>query len=150
MFSAKFDGGPELEAAFNELSLRAGKKVLREALFDGAEPMRLGASQKAPREPGAPDMAEHLGVVALRDRQNMATVGIGPDDKAFFYDLFQELGTVRHGAQPFYRPAFDENVENSLGIIGREIWRQLTARGFGVRTASSPMSVSPGGGGTGL
>lgn len=145
MFSAAFDGGPELEAAFNQLSERVGKKVLREALFDGAEPMRAGAARVAPREPGAPDMADHIGVAALRDRENMATVGIGPDDKAFFYDLFQELGTVRHGAQPFYRPAFDANIENSLGIIGKELWRQLTARGFGVRTASALSPVSAGG-----
>lgn len=145
MFSAAFDGGPELEAAFNALSARVGKKVLREALFDGAEPMRAESGRLAPREPGAPDLADHIGVMALRDREHMATVGIGPDDKAFFYDLFQELGTARHGAQPFYRPAFDANIETALGIIGKELWRQLTARGFGVRTASAPFPVSSGG-----
>jgi HK97 gp10 family phage protein len=145
MFTARFEGGEELAAILASLSPRVGTKVLREALFDGGEPMRAGAARRAPREPGAPDMADHLAMAALRDRENMATIGIGPDDKAFFYDLFQELGTVRHGAQPFYRPAFDENIENSLGIIGRELWRALTARGFGVRTASAPAPVSSGG-----
>lgn len=137
MFSAKFDGGPELEAAFNQLSKGAGAKVLRAALFAGAAPMQADASRLAPRAPGWPDLADNIGVMALRDRENMATVGIGPDDQAFFYDLFLELGTKHMSARPFYRPAFDGNVERSLGIIGRELWRQLTARGFaGARTSA--------------
>lgn len=145
MISMRFEGGDELAAALASLSPRVGKSVLRAALFDGAEPMHADAERLAPREPGAPDLADNIGVAALRDRENMATVGIGPTDKFFFYDLFQELGTVRHKAQPFYRPAFDQNIEKSLGIIGQELWRALTARGFGVRTSSSPSPVSSGG-----
>lgn len=142
MFAVRFEGGEELAKVLASLSPRLGKQVLREALFAGGEPMRAESGRRAPREPGAPDMADHIGMAALRDRENMATIGIGPDDKAFFYDLFQELGTARHGAQPFYRPAFDANIEKSLGIIGQELWRQLTARGFGVRTTSAPTLVS--------
>lgn len=150
MISMRFEGGDELAAALALLSPRVGKSVLRGALFDGAEPMRSDASRRAPREPGAPDLADNIGVAALRDRENMATVGIGPTDQFFFYDLFQELGTVHHQAQPFYRPAFDQNIEKSLGIIGQELWRALTARGFGVRSASAPSPVSAGGSGTGV
>lgn len=145
MFSMRIDGGAELAKALDSLSARLSKKILREALLDGGEPIRRLTAQRAPRAPGEPDMADHIAVAAVRDQDHQASVGIGPDEKRFFYDLFQERGTARHKAQPFYRPAFDEKVPAAVGIIGAELWRQMTARGFGVRTANVPTSVSSGG-----
>lgn len=135
MFRMRIEGGDKLAKALESLSPRLSKKILREALIAGGEPMRRLTAQRAPRAPGAPDMADHIAIAAVRDQNNQASVGIGVDDKAFFYDLFQEWGTARHKAQPFYRPAFDETAPESIQIIGAELWRQLTARGFSVRTA---------------
>lgn len=145
MVSMRVEGGDQLAAALAQLSTRLSKPILRDALLDGGEPMRALVERNAPREPGAPDLADHIVIAAVRDQENQASVGIGPDSKAFFYDWFQEYGTSRHGAQPMYRPALDEKAPESIDIIGAELWRQLTARGFGVRTASAPSPVSAGG-----
>ena len=145
MFAVHIEGGAELDRILSGLSARLSKKILREALADGGEPMRRLMEQRAPRAPGEPDLADHIAIAAVRDQDNEASVGIGPDSKAFFYDLFQEYGTSRHRAQPFYRPAFDEAAPEAVEIIGAELWRQLTARGFGVRTANMPTPVSFGG-----
>lgn len=146
MFRMRFEGGEELARALSGLSPRLSKKVLRDALLDGGEPMRLLIEHRAPRAPGAPDLADHVSIAAVRDQDNQASVGIGPDSKFFFYDLFQEYGTARHKARPFYRPTFDEKVPEAVTLIGDELWRQLTARGFGVRTASAPSPVQSLGG----
>jgi HK97 gp10 family phage protein len=145
MVRMRIEGGDELAKVLAGLSTRLSKKILREALLDGGEPMRVLMGQHAPRAAGEPDLAEHLAIAAVRDQENQASVGIGPDEKFFFYDLFQEFGTARHKAQPFYRPAFDEKAPEAVSLIGDELWRQLTARGFGVRTASVPTPVQSGG-----
>lgn len=146
MFPMHVEGGAELDRILSGLSTRLSKKILREALADGGEPMRRLIEQRAPRAPGAPDLADHMVIAAVRDQDNEASVGIGPDDTFFFYDLFQEYGTARNKAQPFYRPAFDEAAPEAVDIIGDELWRQLTARGFGVRTANVPTPVQSLGG----
>lgn len=147
MFSMRIEGGDQLAANLAQLSTRLSKSILRDALLDGGEPMRALISRYAPREPGAPDLADHIVIAAVRDQENQASVGIGPDSKAFFYDYFQEFGTVRHGAHPMYRPGLDEKAPEAIDLIGAELWRQLTARGFGVRTASASSPVSSSGGG---
>lgn len=136
MFSMRFEGGDKLAATLAGLSTRLSKQILREALKKGGGPMRTLTAQMAPRAPGAPDMADHVVIATVRDQENQASVGIGMDSKEYFYDLFQERGTARHKAQPFYRPAFDEKAPEAVAIIGAELWRQLIARGFtGTRTA---------------
>lgn len=145
MVSMRFEGGDQLAANLAKLSTRLSKAILREALTDGGEPIRGRIAQLAPRAPGEPDLADHIVIAAVRDQENQASVGIGPDSKAFFYDRFQELGTARHGAQPFYRPGLDEKAPEAIDIIGQELWRQLTARGFGVLTATAPSPVTSGG-----
>jgi HK97 gp10 family phage protein len=142
MFSMRMEGGDQLAAALAQLSTRLSKSILRDALLDGGEPMRALVARNAPRAPGAPDMADHVVIAAVRDRENQASVGIGMDSKEFFYDLFVERGTSRMKARPFYRPAFDEKVPEAIDLIGQELWRQLTARGLGFRAASAPSSVS--------
>lgn len=145
MFRMRVEGGAELAAVFATLSTRLTKQILREALTDGGTPMRDLIGRRAPRAPGEPDLADHLSIAAVRDHEHQASVGIGPDSKFFFYDLFQEFGTVKHKAQPMYRPAFDEQAPEAITIIGDELWRQLTARGFGFRSVNAPTPVSFGG-----
>lgn len=145
MVRLRIEGGAELAMALSQLSTRLTKRILWEALIDGGEPMARLMAQRAPRAEGEPDLADNIVIAAIRDQENQASVGIGPNSKFFYYDLMQEHGTVRHRAQPFYRPAFDEKAPEAIEIIGDELWRQLTARGFGVRTATVPTPVAFGG-----
>lgn len=133
MVEVKFEGGEELARTLNALPAELTRKIVLAALFLAAEPMRRSASSFAPREPGAPDLADNIGVSvadrigsveggrwAAREDQQHA-VAVGPT-KGFYYGLFQEYGTVRHVAQPFMRPAFDAEATTALTILSDELW----------------------------
>jgi HK97 gp10 family phage protein len=140
--SVRFEGGAELAKTLDELSLRVQKGVMRAALEEGAEPIRLRASQMAPHAPGLPDLRANIGISSARSTEDgdIATVKVGPV-KGFAYGLPQEIGTSFHAAQPFMRPAFGE-APRALGIIGASLWRALISRGLG--------STRTSGGGGGL
>ena len=74
----------------------------------GAEVVRKDASRRAPRRTGT--LARRIiAKITSKSSQN-ATAFIGPD-KEVFYGRFVELGTSKTRAQPFLRPAFDENYK---------------------------------------
>lgn len=135
-FSMKVEGFKELAASLRAMPASVSKPIILDALKEGAEPMRVRMGQLAPREPGAPDLAENIGIsVANRigdvgggrweaKHDEEFAVAVGPT-KGFFYGIFQEFGTVHHGAQPFMRPGFDSTVQTSLTIIGQRLWAAI-------------------------
>lgn len=140
-FGMRFEGGAELALALDGLPKRVTKKLVLEALTEGAGPMRGFARQRAPREPGAPDMADHIEIAnAKTPPGDIAAVAMGPT-RDFYYGLMQEYGTVHHGAQPFMRPAFGQGVPPALGIIGAAVWRELAGRGI-TRSATASSGLS--------
>jgi HK97 gp10 family phage protein len=145
----RLEGVSELVQAFDGLPKRLTNRALYELLTDAAEPMRASMASFAPREPGAPDIADNIVIsktrrkADVRDGQEVA-VAIGPS-KGFFYGFFQEFGTVHHGAQPFARPAFDSEWETALEIIRTDLWTILAGHGIHRPTVNAPTSVqSPG------
>jgi HK97 gp10 family phage protein len=136
--SLRFEGGQELAAALSELSLRMSKRVLVEALTEGAEEIRRPAASRAPRAPGAPDIADHIVISPVRETEtDGAGVKVGPETGEFYYGKFLEYGTRHMGAQPFMRPAFDTGAEPALDVIGKALWRELAAKGVHQRTTSN-------------
>lgn len=131
MITFRVEGGQETAAALNGLPTRVSRSVLRDALLEGAAPMRRFIAGIAPRDPGAPDLADNIILAALRKRtgDDDVSVGIGVP-KGFFYDWFLEWGTVNMGSQPFWRPGFDANVQSVIDISGKAIWRELAGRGI--------------------
>jgi HK97 gp10 family phage protein len=158
MIRVRFEGGAELAAALESLPKRVGRSMLVEALTDAAEPMRKRMASLAPREPGAPDMADNIIVSRsmvtiqgdgekVRNDEFQASVAVGPS-KGFFYGFFQEFGTTRHSAQPFARPAFDSESQAALDLLARSLWTALAARGISRSvTVNTPVRS---GGGSGL
>lgn len=155
MIAVRLEGGQALAENLRSLSKRVRRNVLIEALTDAAEPMRRRMATLAPREPGAPDMADHIAVQPLTAAQLRAAgeaadefkagVAVGPE-KPFYYGFYQEFGTVRHGAQPFARPAFDSEGGGALGKLAASLWTELAARGFSrSSTVDAPVSGGPGG-----
>jgi HK97 gp10 family phage protein len=140
---ARVEGTQDLAKAFTALSSRVSTNVLTEALMEGAEVLRAAAARQAPRAPGKPDLAENLVAAPMRRRggRDQASVGIGPNATFFFYDLFQEFGTVHHAAQPFYRPALDRHGQQALSVILSAIRRELVTRGV----LASARTAAPGG-----
>lgn len=145
MVKMKFEGGAELAKTLEGLSARVSKRMLRESLEEAGEPMRKRMSQMAPREPGAPDLADNIVISTARVKQpkgseaQAAAVAVGPE-RRFFYGFFQEFGTVHHGAQPFVRPAFDGGVSKVISDMARALWTALAARGIS-RTVSVDTTV---------
>ena len=158
MISVRFEGGRELAETLLSLPKALSYRVLIEGLKDAAEPMRSAMARNAPQEPGAPDLKENIGIsVASRigsteggrweaREEGQAAVAVGPT-KHFFYGLFQEYGTSRHGAQAFARPAFDSEAPKALAIMQRVYWTILASKGISrSRATSVPVSAGAGGG----
>ena len=138
-FSLRFEGGKELAANLRTLAAPIQREIILDALEAAAEPMRNRMSQLAPREPGRPDLADNIGISvanrigdvgggrwqARHDEEH--AVAVGPT-KNFFYGIFQEYGTSRHGAQPFMRPAFDSTHQTSLSILSQRLWQAVSGR----------------------
>lgn len=154
----RFEGGEELARTLRALPEALTVRLVRAVLKEAAEPMRLRMARLAPHEPGAPDLrdsmtisvANRIGSTAggrwrAREDRHEQAVAVGPSKDAF-YGIFQEYGTVHHGAQPFMRPAFDAIAPESLAIIRRALWRELAARGIQAPMRHVPTPVqSPGG-----
>jgi HK97 gp10 family phage protein len=156
-----FQGGKELAAALAQLPDRASKRVQRDALLAGAEPVIARAEALAPRAPGEPDMADHIVASTATGPHGEPAVAVGPS-RAFFYGIYQEEGTSRHGAQPFLRPALDGEsgaaIRATVPVLAAAIIRKApgglrlgdyvggggsTGGGF----TGGPIIAGPGGGG---
>lgn len=129
-----FEGGEELARTLNALPAAFSRKVVLDALHEGAEPIRDTAATLAPRDKG--ELADHMTISTTnrlgstaggrwqeRDETNHA-VAVGPS-KDEYYGLFQEYGTVHHSAHAFLRPAFDQQGQHALTIIGDALWWAL-------------------------
>lgn len=144
MISLRFAGGKELADTLRKMPERVSRPVQRQALRAAAEPMRQDMRTLAPHEPGAPDLRDEMTVSNVASGtdevyESEVAIAVGPS-KVGWYGFFQEFGTVHHGAQPFARPAFDQNVMKSLGIISAALWAAIAKkRGAvtGIRTSES-------------
>lgn len=153
--TVSFEGGQALAQTLGTLSARLRGLVLREVLTEAAEPMRETMGHLAPREPGAPDIADNMVISPLRTiegerlLETEAAVGVGPA-KGFFYGMFLEYGTVKMSARPFMRPAFDQHAPGTFEAIGKALWRELAAEGASAVSSVGGGPVSGGAGGSTL
>ena len=135
MISIKFEGGAELAKALDELSVRLGRKVMREVLTEAAEPIRARGESLAPLGKIAPHQKPSVTIsipkksAYLDLSREIATVAIGPSHD-FPEALPVELGTVDTSAQPYMRPAFDAEHGKALQIVSDAAWRELAGRGI--------------------
>lgn len=124
-------GGSLLARGLAGLPERVSKTVQRQALRAAAEPMRDAMAKLAPQEPGKPDLRDSMTISNARGGEHIfdeeVAVAVGPS-RAGFYGIFQEFGTIHHGAQPFARPAFDQNVRKALDILSKFLWAALAKR----------------------
>lgn len=127
----RIEGGAELATSLNNLPRAVRIAIVRDVLVEAAEPMVALARRFAPREPGAPDIADNIEIgrasAGRKDSfgdEKSAQVAWGPV-KGFFYGYFQEWGTVHHGAHPFMRPGFEGGAERAVSIIRDRTWEHL-------------------------
>ena len=105
----KVDGTKRLRKRLEALDDHTRSDVLARIVMAAAEPVRAVAAQKAPTRTGK--LVETMTTELLEQKPHRASAGVGPNNEAW-YGIFAEYGTVNHSAQPFLRPAFDEQKRN--------------------------------------
>ena len=141
-----FEGLDELKRAFDLLPQRVAVLAASKAVRAGANVILKAARAKVPTDTG--NLKRSLAIKILnkkRDAMNVAAL-IGPRSGRVakkgkfagkkindgFYGFFVEYGTKKMRAEPFMRPAFDENVvavqQAIVDVIGEAI--EAEARKF--------------------
>ena len=131
MIEFKVEGFAELEQALRRLPQEIAGQVLMSALRKAGKPMQTDAVQTAPRSvnPGKNGhMADIIKLRILKDANSVADVEaslwLGPDPN-HFYGLFPEFGTIHQMAKPFMRPAFDRHKDETIDLLGKELWKGI-------------------------
>lgn len=129
-FTVKVEGLKDLERALKGLPAANAKAVLRRTLKEAGEPVAKAARAMVPKEQGY--LSESIDVsTKLSGRQRSLHkkespvemfIGPGPDPAGHL----QEFGTgPGHQAQPFLRPAWDQNKAKVLDTIANLTWIEI-------------------------
>lgn len=108
-------GERHLVSQLQKLETAAAKKARVGALTHGAVVVRADAAALAPRaerlsHPAVGHLADHIIIKTTVNKKNETVVSVGPDSD-HWYGVFAERGTPHHEAQPWLRPALDENED---------------------------------------
>jgi HK97 gp10 family phage protein len=140
--TVRIDGLKELEAALKELPTANAKAVLRRTLKEAGEPVARAARGMVPRDQGhlaesidvSPKLSGRQSKIHKKDAPVEMFVGPGPNPAGHL----QEFGTgPGHVAQPFMRPAWDQNKAKVLDTIANMTWVEIerTAKRLAKRAA---------------
>lgn len=139
--SVKVEGLKDLGDRMKGLTEQMNNRIARAATAAGAVVIRNAAQQKVPVLTGnlkkniivkripkgeASLTSEHIVTVRqgkLTKKQRAAGLGDA------FYGRFVEYGTARMPAQPFLRPAYDQNKEKAVQAIKDRIEKRLAKAG---------------------
>jgi HK97 gp10 family phage protein len=140
MATVQVSGLRELGLQMRALGADMAGKVARQATAAGAGVVRKAARQNAPKDTGNLQAA----IVMKRERQTRLTEeyvvavrkgktrdakaakrGEGRLGKDAYYARFAEFGTVKAPAQPFMRPALEDNVQAATDAIARRLKQRI-------------------------
>lgn len=149
----KFQGIPEVNQALDALGKRIGGRFLRAVLTKAARPLVVAAKRNASNADVTGDTTKSIGVIRARVSEKNASVQVGPrrgkpykghtahlqeygtaphtitaKPGKFLATPFGPRKTVQHpgaAAQPFMRPAVDEQLPNVLAEIRRGLQEAL-------------------------
>jgi HK97 gp10 family phage protein len=102
------------------LAAKATPKQAETAVRAGLLVIEGAAVRKAPVLTGTLRRSIHTETAATADG------AVGRTGTNVEYAPFQEFGTSRMRAQPFLRPAFDENKDEALGEVERALKQMVT------------------------
>lgn len=118
--TAVIEGVAEARRKFSDLEAKAQRSVLRQAAKRAAKPVVEEAKRRAPVDSSNEgDLAGSIGSKSrTRKGEIIIDVSYGKDE---FWGLYQELGTAHHAAQPFLRPALDNNEQEVVDAFAGEL-----------------------------
>ncbi|MGE3487912.1 MAG: HK97-gp10 family putative phage morphogenesis protein [Nitrospira sp.] len=114
--TVRIRGAEELARAFQAHGVDVQRGLVGVTMA-AAMVIREAAAAKAPRRYGT--LSDEMMIGEPKIDGWKVTVGVGPSKNAF-YGRFQEFGTGHHAAQPFLRPAVDENGDRAISAAGAE------------------------------
>jgi HK97 gp10 family phage protein len=123
-------GLAEIERRLRDLGPRIVRKVLLHACRRGAQKFAAAARAKAPVDTG--ELKRNITVKTKLDKAKGSAYGIvgvrykklGAQDPAV-YAMFDEFGRADQAAQPFLRPAFDENKQQALEEFASDLKQEV-------------------------
>lgn len=129
----KVEGLAELDKALGQLPKATAKATLRRVLKEAGEPIARAARRNAPTLTF--NLSESIDVstkLSRRQRSLHKAEGgrafqemfVGTNDPA---GMQQEFGNENHVAQPFMRPAWDAEQQNTLDLIANSLWGEIEA-----------------------
>ena len=130
------EGLDDLKKAFDLLPKRVAVRAASKAVREGAKIIQKAARAKVPVDTG--NLKRSITIKVLNKKREAMEVAalIGPGTGYFskskktrvgdgFYGFFVEYGTKKMKAQPFMRPAYDENTvaaqQAIVNVIGEAI-----------------------------
>lgn len=102
----------------------AASIILEQAAEAGGKVVLKDAKKRCPVDSGKLRASLHLEKGKTKKPEIKQEVKISPG-KTEYYGTFVELGTTRQAAQPFMRPAVDENKDIIAKAINQEVLRAL-------------------------
>lgn len=129
--TVKVEGLRELEAALADLPRATGKNVLRRVLKKAAAPIESTAEALAPHLTGTLERNINMGsrltrrqaqMVRKADSKSSAEIHVGTADPA---GIQTEFGNVNQAAEPWLRPAWDQNKQAALDMIASDLGEEI-------------------------
>lgn len=117
-----FSGHNELLKNMENLSEEVRNRAKKEAIMAAAEVVKEEASRRAPVD--TRKLKDSIIIQTVEDNELVTEAKVGPNKKAF-YGMFVEYGTRRVKAQPFLRPAFDENQDKIHEVITEKLGQAI-------------------------
>lgn len=129
--TVKVEGLKALQTALQELPKATAQSVMLRVLKKRAQPIAEAAKQLVPVASG--ELRNSIVVsTKLTRRQLGQHEKAGPNDVEVFVGPgalpqahLQEFGTFKEPPQPFMRPAWDAEKENTLKGIADEMWSEI-------------------------
>lgn len=128
---ARIRGLRELENALADLPKATGKNVLRRVLRKAAAPIESTARALAPQFTGTLESRIITGTRLTRrqaqkvrraDSKSSAEIHVGTSDPA---GVQTEFGNAHQAAEPWLRPAWDQDKDGALDTISGELGREI-------------------------
>lgn len=119
----RIDGLKEVEKLLEDIGVSASD-VLDKAANAGGEIALEDAKRRCPTDSGRLKASLNLKKSKTKKPEVRQEVKIAPGRKEY-YGTFVELGTANQPAQPFMRPAIDENKDKIAKAINDEVLKAV-------------------------
>lgn len=125
MMQLSVTGARELGGNMIGLGRSVSGDRLERAALAGGQVVANDATRRAPKKTGRG--ARSIQARVVRSEPEEVEVAVGPGRREF-YMMFQEIGTSYFPAQPFLRPALDNNFRQAQVQARKVFWQAINQK----------------------